>query len=155
MVQIDNAANNAGHDQRTLLVNILGDRTFERLATNRPFMSRALTDHGFTESVTPFFDILGGDNFLRLMRNSYFVRRILNTEFNALMHLWLANLGPEVFVRLASNRRVVARLGNPALQDQLTRLRQTMPSFDEFMVGSRQVTDAEFVGCVEFLLLRQ
>ena len=187
MDQLDNAVNNAGHDPRSQLINILGVRRFEKLATNQPFMTRVLdvafvsiviiwinlvginnmmrlfrnhslvsrlTEHEFTESVTPFLEIVGEDNFVHLMRNSFFVTRILNAEFNSLMHFWMGILGPEGFVRLVSNRGVLARLGNPDLQERLTRLYQGMPCFNEFMVGSSQVTDSVFVGYVEFLLLR-
>ena len=80
-------------DPQNQLVNILSQR-FERLTTNRAFVAIVfvwinlfginnimrlfvnhslvicLTGHGFAESVTPQFEIIGQDNFVYLMTNS-------------------------------------------------------------------------------------
>ena len=134
-------------------INLVGVNNMMSLLANHSLVIR-LSLHGFTESVTPFLEIVGVNKFVRLMKNSYFVIRIQDAEFHALMHFWLNVLDPVVSVHLASNRHVIARLGKPDLQDLLMRLCQSLPSFNEFMYGSRQVTDAEFVGYAEFMLLR-
>ncbi len=111
MDQLDNAVNNVGHDPHNQLVNVLGVRRFERLATNRPVMTRIL-DGAFFSIVILWINLVGINNMMRLFTNHSHVIRLTEHGFTESVTPFLEIVGEDNFVRLMTNSYFVSRILN-------------------------------------------